>query len=441
MISRYITILQRDYSIIQLPISKRSIGTMSTSTAPQLKVLINGAGIAGSCLAYWLTRTRLNASITVLERSPVPRPTGQSIEIRGPAISIVEKMGLLPAVRARNTTEEGTRLINASNRVLAEFGKGDNSFTSEYEILRADLCGLFLDATKHEGNVKYEYGDYVTALQQTEEKVNVTFNSGATDTFDLIVGADGSTSKIRSLILDEEARKGSYNFIGQYIAYFSIPRQASDTKHWYWYNAPKGLGLMTRPHRNDKTIGCYMCITTPAREHRDPVAEEAMEGGPKAQKQLLHNYFKNVGWQAERILAGMDQCDDFYMSRAAYIKLPKWTNNRAALLGDAAHATFGSGTTLAVEGAYFLAGELSKIQHSDDIPGALKRYEETFRKVQVKDGDIPPGFPQFAFPQTAWGLKLRDSLVWAVGKTKVYKLLPNEKVDVSKLPEYNWVSV
>ncbi|CAE7023618.1 hypothetical protein PTNB73_02190 [Pyrenophora teres f. teres] len=425
----------------QLPVSKRLIRTMSVSTVPQLKVLINGAGIAGSCLAYWLTRTRLNASITVLERSPAPRPTGQSIEIRGPAISIVEKMGLLPAVRARNTTEEGMRLINSSSKIIAEFGKGGSSLTSEYEILRADLCGLFLDATKDVGNVKYMYGDYVTALQQTDKQVNVTFNSGATDSFDLVVGADGSTSRIRSLILSEEERKGSYKFTGQYIAYFSIPRQNSDTKHWYWYNAPKGLGLMTRPHRNEKTIGCYMCITTPAHEHRDPVAEEAMKGGMEAQKKLLHDYFKNAGWEAERILAGMDQCDDFYMSRTAYVKLPKWVNDRVALVGDAAHATLAVGTTLAVEGAYFLAGELSKIQNTDGIADALVRYEQNFRLIQGKDADILSWYPQIAFPQTAWALKLRDSLVWTLSKTKAYRLLPVEKLDETKLPVYDWVSV
>jgi 2-polyprenyl-6-methoxyphenol hydroxylase-like FAD-dependent oxidoreductase len=414
---------------------------MSRTKAPQLKVLINGAGIAGSTLAYWLARTRLNASITVLERSPSPRPTGQSIEIRGPAVSIVEKMGLLPSVLAYNTTEEGTRFVNASNKIIAEFGKGDKSFTSEYEILRADLCGLFLDATRPMRDVEYVFGDYVTAVQQTDKTVDVTFNSGGKDSYDLIVGADGSTSRIRSLILDEEARRGSYNFIGQYIAYFSIPHQDSDTKHWYWYNAPKGLGLMTRPHRNGKTIGCYMVITTPAHGQRDPLVEDAMEGGLENQKQLLHTYFRGAGWQAERILAGMDGCDDFYMSRAAYVKLPTWTNNRAVLLGDAAHATFGVGTTLAVEGAYFLAGELGKMQSSENIPAALKRYEETFRKIQEKDQDLPPGFPQIAFPQTAWGLKVRDTLAWAVWKSKAYKLLPNDKPDESKLPPYGWDAV
>lgn len=413
---------------------------MSLAAAPQLKVLINGAGIAGSCLAYWLTRTNLNASITILERSPTPRITGQSIEIRGAAISIVQKMNLLEAVRAYNTTEVGTRIIDSSNKIVAEFGKG-KSPTSEYEILRADLCSLFLDATKSLENVKYMYGDYVMAMEQSEKKVDVEFKSGAKDSFDLIVGADGSTSRIRSLILSEEARKGSYNFIGQYVAFFSIPRDSTDTKHWYWYNATKGRGLMTRPHRDEKTIGCYLVVTTPAHGQRDPAAEKAMDAGPEAQKAFLREYFKDAGWQAERILACMQKSDDFYMSRSAYVKLPTWTNHRATLLGDAAHATFGVGTTLAVEGAYFLAGELSKIKSTDDVPGALKAYEKVFQAIVAKEGGLPPGFPQLAFPQTAWGIKVRDAIAWTVSRSGLYKLLPDDKPDESNLPLYEWVSV
>jgi 2-polyprenyl-6-methoxyphenol hydroxylase-like FAD-dependent oxidoreductase len=415
---------------------------MSLATTPKLRVLISGAGIAGPCLAYWLSRTPLNPSITVLERSPVPRPTGQAVDIRASAISIIERMGLLPAVRACNTTEEGTRIINASNQIVAEFGKGD-TFTSEYEILRADLCGLFLDATKSLPNVMYRYGDYVASLTQDEKKVDVTYSSGSSEAFDLIVGADGSRSKIRSLILDEEKTQGSYNFIGQYIAYFSIPKVSSDTKHWYWYNAPKGLGLMTRPHRSDKTIGCYVCITTSAHGVIDPQAEVAIDAGPEGQKIFLHERFQGTGWQAERILAGMDACEDFYMSRAAYVKLPRgaWTNNRAVLLGDAAFATFGVGTSLAISSAFYLAGELGKITNTEDIPAALKRYEEVFRAVEGADEDLPWGYPQVAFPQSRWGIRVRDGVAWAVAKTKAYKLLPSDKADASKLPAYEWTDV
>lgn len=84
----------------------------------KLKVLISGAGIAGPCLAYWLARTHLDVSITIIERSPSPRVTGQSMDIRGPAIEIFKDMKLEEAVRSRHTTEEGTRFVNSSGKLL-----------------------------------------------------------------------------------------------------------------------------------------------------------------------------------------------------------------------------------------------------------------------------------------------------------------------------------
>jgi 2-polyprenyl-6-methoxyphenol hydroxylase-like FAD-dependent oxidoreductase len=151
---------------------------MSLPTTTPLKVLISGAGIAGPCLAYWLSRISFPTSITIVERSPILRPTGQAIDIRGPAISVIRKMGLEEAVQAKHTTEEGTRIVNTSGVVIAEFGKG-KTFTAEHEILRADLCGLLLDATNNLDNVKCRYGDYVTALSQSPtEPTTVTFSSG-----------------------------------------------------------------------------------------------------------------------------------------------------------------------------------------------------------------------------------------------------------------------
>ena len=102
---------------------------------------------------------------------------------------------------------------------------------------------------------------------------------------------------------------------------------------------------------------------------------------------------------------------------------------------------FGVGTSLAVEGAYYLAGELSKIQSSDDIPAALKAYEKAFQAIVTKEGGLPPGFPQLGFPQTAWGIKVRDAIAWTVSKSKVFKLLPGSKPEEDNLPPYEWVSV
>ena len=409
-------------------------------SASKFRVLISGAGIAGSCCAYWLARARPGFAITIIERSPSPRVTGQSIDMHGPAIDIIKAMKLDEAVRSRHTTETGTRLVNASGKSFASFESGD-AFTAEYEILRADLSQIFLEATEKLSNIKYKYGDYVKSLEQNDECVNVTFNGGSKDTFDLVVGADGSTSKTRSMIFDEETLKDTYHLLGQYLAFFSIPSQPSDPKLWQWYSVPKGLCIMTRPHRTISTTGAYLAVTLPAKGLRDPTLEDAMKQGTTSEKRVLRSIFQNAGWQAKRVLDGMDVADDFYMTRAAQVKLSKWTNNRVVLIGDAAFATFGVGTTLAIESAFYLAGELSRIETGKDIPVALEKYEEAFRPLYKTMQDVIPGFPQIAFPQTTWGLRLRDFWLWLASKTKVHRLLPNETKNTWELPCYNWTSI
>lgn len=406
-------------------------------TQAPLRVLISGAGIAGSCLAYWLSRIRHNTTITVIERSPIPRTTGQSVDIRGPAIEIIKRMNLEAAVSMRTTTEEGTQFVNSRGKSFAFFP--GYAFTAEYEILRADLANLFLETTEGLGNVKYIYGESIKSLSQIEKSVEVAFTSGSSSTFDLVVAADGSASTTRSMILDEHVLKDSYNFLGQYIAFFSIPSLPTDLKLWQWYNTPKGLCIMLRPHRTGKTMGAYMCVTMPKRGVRDSAFEEALGKGAEAQKDVLRQTFENTGWQAKRILAGMDESKDFYMSRAAQVKLPKWTNGRAVVIGDAATATFGIGTSLAIESAFLLAGEISKIGSHDDVPPALEAYEAVFRELHKKAGDMPSWFPQAAFPQTSWGLWLRDTLLWLVTKTRAYKIIPNDDEVEWTLPEYEWV--
>lgn len=405
---------------------------------PKLKVLISGAGIAGPCLAYWLSRTSLQTSITIVERSPSPRTSGQALDIHDSAIEIVKRMGLLDAVRSYSTTEEGTRFINTSGKAVAEF-MAPSHFTAEYEILRADLSKLFIKAAERMKNVRYIYGDFVESLEQTGAEVKVSFSSGSKDTFDLFVAADGAASKTRSMVLTEKTVKNCSQSLGMYNAFFSIPRKPSDERLWQIYNIPEGRGIMTRPHRNNTTIGAYMTIATPARGVRDQVLDDALGKGMDATKRALHERFDHAGWEAKRVLDGMDQAEDFYMSSATQVKLSTWTNNRAVILGDAAWATFGVGTTLAIEGAYTLAGEIGKIKSAGDVPCALTKYEEIFRPIYVGKGDLPPGFPQIMFPQT-WGLRVRNSILWAVSKTGLHKLFMghSDKEVVFKLPEFDW---
>ena len=64
-------------------------------------ILINGGGIAGPCLAFWLTRQ--GHAVTITEQARQLRTGGQAVDFRGPSLVVLEKMGLLGQVRASAT--------------------------------------------------------------------------------------------------------------------------------------------------------------------------------------------------------------------------------------------------------------------------------------------------------------------------------------------------
>jgi 2-polyprenyl-6-methoxyphenol hydroxylase-like FAD-dependent oxidoreductase len=303
-------------------------------SAQPLKILIAGGGIAGPCVAFWLTKTKLNVNITIIERSPTPRVTGQAVDIRGRAVKIIQRMGLEEAIRAKNTTEIGTVFVDANEKVIAQFdADGDKSATSEFEILRADLANIFLETTKDRSNVDYVYGESIDSLVQDGDGIRVTFTGGkVAEKFDLVVGADGQASKTRSLTFDQSIAADPYNPLGMYVAYFSIPSRPDDTKLWRWYSAPKGRSVMLRPHQDPSTVGAYLSVTMPSRTQKDPAMVEALEKGNDEVKELLQGYFKDAGWQTSRVLEGMATATDFYAASWDQVRIPKWTNGRVVLV-------------------------------------------------------------------------------------------------------------
>jgi 2-polyprenyl-6-methoxyphenol hydroxylase-like FAD-dependent oxidoreductase len=90
---------------------------------PNQKILISGAGIAGSVTAYFLALAGF--SVTVLERSPSVRTLGQGIDMEGPAISIIRKMNLENTIREKTTGEKGVAFVDEKNVTFATFDVGD----------------------------------------------------------------------------------------------------------------------------------------------------------------------------------------------------------------------------------------------------------------------------------------------------------------------------
>jgi 2-polyprenyl-6-methoxyphenol hydroxylase-like FAD-dependent oxidoreductase len=419
-----------------------------------LSILISGSGVAGASLALMLARHpsfTMKPIITLVERSSVPRISGQAVDVRGSAVEVIRQLGIEPDVKARHTTETGLAILNGQGSTIATLNAtGDTdrqSITSEYEILRGELVGLLLDGVnkaKEEGaQVDIVHGENITHLEDYGDGVHVKFANGKLhdQDYDVVVAADGSSSRTRTMIFGKEDQKDPVKPTGMYVAFLTIPRLPQDDKIYKWCMLPNGMAMHLRPHRNPKTMGLYLVITK-ATKARDPEMEAVLRGDIASQKAYLKERFQDAGWQSNRFVEALDGADDFYMTHWCQVVTPKWTKERCVILGDAAFATMGVGTSLAMTGAYTIAGELSKIESSKDVSAALKQYEEIFRPLVAKHEKPPPGFPQLASPQTAWGVTMLHSVIRVVAALRLpqlaMKLFGGEEKNGWVLPDYGW---
>ncbi|KAL6818158.1 FAD/NAD(P)-binding domain-containing protein [Trichoderma sp. SZMC 28013] len=353
----------------------------------QMKVLISGAGITGNALAYWLSK--LGHNVTVVERYPELRTTGLQVDLRGPGVEVLKLMGLDQAFRARAVPEQGFEVVDSSNRRRAYFGvnnsgKGVQSFTTEYEIMRGDLCRIMYDVIKDK--VTFLFGISIDSFKQKNDGVEVHFTDGKTDHFDVLVGADGMGSNTRKLMLGPGVQDALRPVKGAYTAYFTIPRPIQEGEEYNstFYLATKRRAIMTRRH-NPQEIQIYLpCNTTSDRmkkAHRDGVEE---------QKKALAEIFTDAGWQSKDIIRDMFASENFYCERLGLVKLDSWFNGNVALVGDAAYCPSpltGMGTTSGLVGAYVLAGEISRhcgkakegAKPTDGLDVAFKSYDDKFR--------------------------------------------------------------
>jgi 2-polyprenyl-6-methoxyphenol hydroxylase-like FAD-dependent oxidoreductase len=395
-------------------------------------ILISGAGIAGPTLAFWLARYGMKA--TVIERAPQLRTAGQTIDIRGAGLQVVQKMGLEEIIRARTTQEKGINFVDRENRTQAAFpveAMGGQSFVSEIEILRGDLATLLYDQTRID--VEYVFGDKITAIVDLADHVQVSFAKEADRDFDVVVIADGLSSKTRELVF--ESSTSPIHRLGQYTSYFSIPYEESDGTWSRWYNAPGGRCVLLRPDgQGTNTTRAFLALTSP------PNGLEKLD--VKGQKAEMHKLFADAGWETNRILSAMETSTDFYLQEVAQVKMDKWSKGRVALLGDAGYCPSpisGMGTSVAIVGAYILAGELAR---HEDYNEAFASYETLLRPYITKAQSLPPGAPHLANPQTAWGIWILHRVLSAasfgmrLGVTRLFGRYFSTPAESIKLPTY-----
>ncbi|MBA3547849.1 MAG: FAD-dependent monooxygenase [Nannocystis sp.] len=389
-------------------------------------VLISGASIAGPTLAFWLRRYGLRP--VVIERAGEPRLGGQNVDIRGAGREVARRMGIEAELFAASTGEKGLRFVDRHNVTRAEFpaGKSDtDGFTAELEILRGDLVRILHDRTR--GGSEYIFGDYITDLSEHDGVVTATFAAGKARDFDLVIVADGVRSRTRSIVFGGEAEVRE---IGLYMAYLTIPRIATDSPWWSWYNAPGGRTIQLRPD-NVGTTRVLLTFTSEPRGHE--------RLGIDAQKDVLRRIFSDAGWAAPRVLAALDGATELYFDSIAQVLAPRWSRGRVALVGDAGYCPTpisGMGTSLAIVGAYVLAGEIAR---HEDHGQAFAAYERIMRPLVHAAQALPPGVPRLAHPKTKIGIAIFHAgarLAAGVLASRLGNKLLAPQADKFELPDY-----
>jgi 2-polyprenyl-6-methoxyphenol hydroxylase-like FAD-dependent oxidoreductase len=332
-------------------------------------VLISGAGIAGPALAFWLSRRGFR--VVVVESAPGIRPGGQLVDLRGAGADVVARMGLLEAMTAASLPQRGMAWIRSDGSRRAEMpveAFGGNGPVSKLEILRGDLVDVLYRATA--GTVDYRFGNRILALEDHGDTVTATLADGTSVTADLVVGADGPHSAVRRLSFGPEER--FVTPLGGYHAWFSAPEAVGLDGWSLLYQAPGGLNATVRPSHDPATAKAGLAFRSAPLDYD--------RHDPDSQRQLLVQRFTGAGWQCDALVAAAESADDFYFDAFAQVHMDTWSRGRVTLVGDAGYCASplsGMGTTLALVGAYVLAGELGA--PGGDVSRALSAYETTLR--------------------------------------------------------------
>ncbi|KAF7557892.1 hypothetical protein G7Z17_g270 [Cylindrodendrum hubeiense] len=418
----------------------------------KLKVLIVGASIAGPTAAYWFAKA--GASVTIIERFPQLRTNGQNVDIRTTGVAIMRMMpGMEAAVRAKTIPMEGISFVRANGRpygTIKPTGNPDQqSLVSEYEIFRGDLAQILFDLTKDNENIKYVFGEQVTSMQQHDQldgPVAVQFANGFPSAeFDLVVACDGTTSRTRAIGLDCGVRD-HIQPTNSWAAFFSIQQDLhGGNKMGQAYSAPGGRFMAVGADPSSGTRISLMGMNPRDGPDATQQFREAMKGGDDALKQFIAQHYEGAGWKCDEAMKAMMESQDFYANEIVQVKIPSLYKGRFVMAGDAGYAPgpTGAGTSLAMAGAYLLAGEVGK--HKGDLAAGLRGYEEQMRPIIRDLQKIPPLISTILAPQAAWGIWLRNNIFaficWTriIGFTQKFFANSFASTDKYKLPDYKWV--
>lgn len=370
-----------------------------------------------------------------------------------------------------NACVEGLALVDSTGQRWGFFpanksGKGAQSFSSEFEIMRGDLCRVLYDAAVSRGS-RYRFALSVKTFTEDNDGLNVQFTDGGLERFDLLVGCDGQGSRVRNLMfgggsINDDAKYSVLTLFPERIAYFTIPRTIQEEEEYVAsaYVMPGKRFLMLRRHREDE-MQVYLMAEMSSGSGQ---LQNMKRGDVKSEKEAFADLFQGGGWRSDEVVQVLKEgADDFYCQYSDFVKMDRWSRRRVTLVGDAGYCCppNGLGTSMALVGAYVLAGEIGQHcrgegraasvavrsegagnEHDDGVLAALEAYEEKFqpyiKEIQKRYSSDPDWIDKI--PWTPFVTSLFYYVIWIASVLRLDRiashLMSSDGMKWWQLPAY-----
>jgi 2-polyprenyl-6-methoxyphenol hydroxylase-like FAD-dependent oxidoreductase len=319
-----------------------------------MQVTVAGGGVAGTVSAVALRR--IGADVTVYEaHADAAGDIGGFVSLATNGLRALDAIGLEDAVRAHGVDMAVQRMWTGGGKLLGENPRGRRSTDLRHSITirRADLVATLRAAAAAAG-VRMATGERVTGAEPEGDGVRVTLASGSTVSSDLLVGADGIWSTVRT-ILDANAPRPEYAGILTVFGTSTTPTPPGV------FNMIMGRG------------GAFAHLDAGGTTWW---AAQVLEPDPATPVDLgvLRDRYR----REEQALAILDNVTDLRRPTRDHVLalVPTWHNDRIVLVGDAAHPVgAGQGASMAIEDTIVLAQRLA----TDPVPAALAAYDAARR--------------------------------------------------------------
>ncbi|KAL2867210.1 putative salicylate hydroxylase [Aspergillus lucknowensis] len=376
-----------------------------------LRVLIAGAGIGG--LATAIALRQQGHQVELFERSRFASEIGAAIHLTPNANAALLKLGI-DATTLGGVESEKLRVFppNGPEIFSLDIKKTAGFWRHRWLLVhRAHLHeGLKVAAQAPGPGIPAQLHTSSKVVDIDPHSATITLENGEVVSGDLVLGADGIHSAAKSKIPGGEkvrtfsSGKNAFRFLLARRDALDDPdtrELAKELGTWYMFDSPD-LRVVVYPCANNELLN-FVCI------HPDTMSKirDGSEWDQGASKESLLEVYKDFSPQVLKLLSKADPATLKVWPLLDSDDLPTWTEDRLAVLGDAAHPFLpyrASGGAMAIEDAISIGVMLPKGVRAQDVPERLKLYEKarrtratTIQQLTRKSshGPLPPSEEKF----------------------------------------------